>query len=131
MSGRSAFRRIYPQPKRAVSFKRARSQARVYATYASAQNTNRTGSIIFNSRVELTRTTDEHKSDVIGERKLGSMPDFMPRYAADSTTATKESVFMSKMFFRRSFYLFKTIVTDCCCKLSSRRKNVIVHTQDL
>lgn len=76
MSGRPAFRRIYPQPKRAVSFKRfARSPARVYATYASARNTSRSGSIIFNSRPELTRITDEYKRDVIGEGKLESMRD--------------------------------------------------------
>lgn len=64
MSGRPAFRRIYPQPKRAVSFKRARSPARAYTTYASARNTSRTGSIIFNSRARI----DEYHGRVQGRR---------------------------------------------------------------
>lgn len=104
MSGRPAFRRIYPQPIHAVSFKRARSPARAYATYASARNTSRTGSIIFNSRARI----DEYHGRVQGRRDWRretreSMPNFVSRCAADSAAATKESVFTSKSV---SFFFF-------------------------
>lgn len=117
MSGRPAFRRIYPQPKRAVSFKRfARSQARVYATYASARNTSRSGSIICNSRVELMRNIDEYKRDVIGEERLSQVCG-TSRYAADFLQRQRKnrSLGRERFFFYllQDFYLFKTIATDC------------------
>jgi len=137
MSGRPAFRRIYPQPKRAVSFKRfARSPARVYATYASARNTSRSGSIIFNSRAELTRIMDEYKRDVIGEGKLESMRD-LAICGGFSAAPTKESVFRSRTDFFISYSAFiylkqlrlivpQMLPRNCFRKLNSR-KTVIVR----